>query len=87
MIYKTCCIHALEQSIIDMVDEAKEITFRTALKLIGRNELAEIFSDYTWGRRIGLKMKNDWCVRYYKSTYEGNSCVFIDHSAIEYIFI
>ena len=40
----------------------------------------------TGSERGGLRLKDDWHVGYFKSTYDGKPCYYIDHSRIEYIF-
>jgi hypothetical protein len=84
--YVTCCIHSTAQAIQDMIDQEREITYRTALKRIGRAELAKVFPTYDWKGSGGLTMRRDWHVGYYKSRYLGQPCYFVRHSAIEYIF-
>lgn len=84
--YVTCCIYSTADAIRDMVDQERQVSYRTALKHIGRAELAFVFPDYEWGHARGLRMHNDWHVGYYRSRYLGKPCYFVRHSAIEYIF-
>ena len=35
----------------------------------------------------GLQLKNDWHVSFYRSTYAGCPCYYLDHSGIEYIWV
>ena len=35
----------------------------------------------------GLHLSRDWGVSFYRSRYRGNRCYYMQHSAIEYIFI
>ena len=71
-----------------MIDTAREITYETLLRHVSTDELASVFPDYEWGRgkRDGLKLKDDYAVSFYSSTYRGKPCVYVCHSAIEYIF-
>jgi hypothetical protein len=70
-----------------MTDNARQIEYRTAMRAIGRDVLAEVFPDYDWNKRPHyLTMKRDWHVGYYKSTFRGQPCIYVKHSAIEYIF-
>jgi hypothetical protein len=84
--YVTCCINSTAGAIQDMIDLERQVTYRTALKRIGRAELARTFPDYDWHRRGGLTMKRDWHVGYYRSRYLGRPCYFVRWSAIEFIF-
>ena len=86
MRYVTCCVYAQGNDIENMVDVAKEIKYATFMKYVNSKELARILT-YPWGREEGLRLKSDYHVRYYKSMYKGKPCVFIVHSAIEYIFV
>ena len=87
--YYTSCVNAKADDIYDMLDHAKEITYRTLLKHVGAKELQTVFSDYDWGpkKQWGLRLKDDWAVSFRKSVYRGRACVFVCHSAIEYIFV
>jgi hypothetical protein len=72
----------------DMIDRAREITYRTFTKHVDPDELKELFPFYTWGpgRQEGLRLSDDWAVSFHRSKFEGRKCVYIRHSAIEYIF-
>lgn len=72
----------------EMEDAAVEIKYSTA-----RRHLGHLLSDwaqshgYIVGRGRGLRLKQDYRVRYYKSTYAGKPCIDIDWSAIDNIFV
>ena len=89
MKYITCCISIPMSQVDDlnaMTDRARRITYRTARQHIGKNALALVFDNYDWGNGKYLTMKRDWHVGYYKSTFRGKPCIYVKHSAIEYIF-
>lgn len=91
MQYVTCCV-AMPMSEVDdltaMIDRNKQITYRTALRRIGVDAMSRIFPDYDWRRRPHyLTMPRDWHVSYHRSEFRGNPCVYVRHSAIEYIFV
>lgn len=72
----------------DMMDNAREVSYATLAKAVGVDLLQEVFPSYDWNRRPrGLTLRKDWAVSYYKSTYDGVPCYYVDHSAIEYIFV
>jgi hypothetical protein len=82
-IYTTCCVNADGEDIAAMVDCAINVTYATIRKHCAG--LAE------WERnmgyeRLGLKLKDDWAVRFHRSRYRGRRCYYIRHSAIEYIW-
>jgi hypothetical protein len=81
--YLTCCVYSTAEKINNMVDNARQISFKTFMK---HAELAdtEFFHIYAWGQQRGLHLKDDWAVSYYKGKYEGQPCVYMCHSAIEY---
>jgi len=90
MNYLTCCIHSTYEKITSMTDRARRITYRTARKLIGSESFDEWSkaAGYVTGiERGGLRIKDDYAVTYFKSIYDGQSCVYIRHSAIEHIFV
>lgn len=41
----------------------------------------------TAARQPGLKLRNDYHVRYYKSRFNGKPCIDVDWSAIDHIFV
>lgn len=86
--FKTSCVNSTAAQINAMVDRAREITYQTFSRYVGPEELQEVFDGYTWGpgRQDGLRLKNDWAVSFYRSRYAGRKCVYVYHSAIEYIF-
>ena len=85
--YETSCVNSTAAKINAMVDRAREITYQTFVRYVDLEEL-KLFQGYTWGpgRKDGLRLKDDWAVRYYRSRYAGRKCVYMDHSSIEYIF-
>ena len=87
--YHINCVNSTAEKIDDMIDQARDITYKTFISHIEKGELSDLFPFYVWGpgRAKGLRLKNDCAVSYYKSKYEGQECVYINHSAIEYIFI
>ena len=70
----------------DMIEDAREIKYITFMKYVWYLELKRIFPQYCHRKDQGLTLKNDWHVRYFRSWYKGQRCVYIVHSAIEYIF-
>jgi len=88
MYYLTNCTNASGRSINNMVNIAREISYKTFCKYVSQETMQELFPTYSWGNKRdgGLYIKDDFAVRFYKSTYCGKKCVYIEHSAIEYIF-
>jgi hypothetical protein len=83
----TCCLNSTADAIIEMTDQAVQVSYRTALKRIGKAALAREFPTYDWGRRPhDLTMKRDWHVGYYRSVYLGQPVYYVKWSAIEFIF-
>lgn len=78
--FVTSCVDSDADSIINMVDAAKDITYNTFLKHVGFEQIKEF--NQPW-----LPLRKDYHVRYYKSKYRGENCVFFVHSAIEYVFV
>jgi hypothetical protein len=82
-----CTDGTTEPHLADMMDQAKQITFRTFVKAVGLDSIRAIFGDYQWGHGKDLRMKNDPYVTYYRSKYDGKPCYYVRHSGIEYIFV
>ena len=86
MEFITDCVHSDGRSITAMVDRAREVSYRTARRRIGR-ELCRVFSQYDWSTRPrDLTLKNDYHVRYFRSVYRARVVYYLQHSAIEYVF-
>ncbi len=75
-IFETDCVSAKGDDIIDMVDQAREIKVSTFLKRVD-------IDPTEWG----VDLREDWHVRFYKSKYKGKPCYFLEHSAIEYVYV
>jgi hypothetical protein len=88
--YAGCCIDSDAESITDMTERERSVSFRTILKHVGIEALARVFPSYDWRGSThaagGLHMRNDWHVSYHKSWYRGRRCYYVRWSAIEFIF-
>ncbi len=82
--YATNCVNAGEVDILEMVEKARAISYTT----FSRNcsGLREFARDMGYDR-MGLTLKGDWHISYYKSTYQGKPCYYLVHSCIEYIWV
>ena len=87
MTYLTCCIHSTYELITALIESEVEISYKTFRKYAeGLDEWAKDMNYESRSDR-GLTLKNDWCVGYFKGVFDGKPCVFLRHSAIEYIWI
>ena len=92
MKYLKCCVDFETnevESLNKMIDNATEITYSTFIKHIGIKQISQLFPFYIWGQKKegGVRLKDDWAVSFYKSKLNGVLVYYINHSAIEYIFI
>ena len=87
--YLTDCVHSDGPSITPMVDQARDVTRRTFLQHVDRENLREIEAGigYAAHPRQGLTMAADWSVSYYRSKFRGRPCYFFKWSSIEHVFI
>ena len=92
MEYLTSCeglprrdVPALDKMIGDAV-EVGYATFRRNVGGAGLDEWAKEAGYDTGNERGGLRLRNDWHVRYYRSKWKGKRCYYMDHSSIEYIW-
>ena len=69
----------------EMIDDAMDVTRRTFLKHVDRDELAalEAYLGYT----RDFHMASDWHVSYHRSKLCGFTVYYFRQSAIEYVFI
>lgn len=88
-VFYTTCVSAKGEDIEDMVshDRCREITYRTALKHC--QGLLQWADDMGYDRRkdVGLTLKDDWGVSYFKSVFRGEPCYYVVHSGIEHIWL
>jgi len=84
--YLTCCVNSTAEKIHAMTDAAREVTLETIKRHC--EDLHQWAHDmgYSVGGERGLHLKDDFAVSFHKSTYAGQPCYYIRHSAIEYIF-
>ena len=86
----TTCVNSDGPSINAMQQAAKQITYGTLRRHLGAALVeAERGLGYDVGhkREIGLRMRKDWAVSYYRSTYQGQPCFYFVWSHIEHIFL
>ena len=87
--YKSCVDHTQEEVPLldDMIDAGEQITYDEFIYAVSENDLKEMFPTYDWDNEGGLKLKNDWAVRFYRSIYDYKRAYYMDHSAIEYVWL
>lgn len=69
-----------------LYEHDKEIKFKTFAKYVDISALSE-YLGYVLGRHArGLRLKNDWHVRFYKSKFRGTICYHLVWSEIDHIF-
>lgn len=77
----------------DMTDRAREITPSTFFKHVKEPvAVAATGADYQIGARaipgrFQLRLKDDRCVRFYRSKFEGKPCYYLVWSAVEHVFL
>lgn len=86
--FRTSCVDSDGPSITAMVDNARDITRKTFLAHVDRDDRLDLerTMGYSQFRDGGLMMANDWHVTYHKSVYRGRRCYYFRQSAIEYVF-
>lgn len=82
--YLTNCTEADGPSITEMVDHATEITYDSLRRMVGVAQLMSLFPVYL---ENSPKMKDDPYVKYFRSTFKGRPCLFVEWSAIEFVFV
>lgn len=75
-----------------MMDAAVQVKYRELHQAVGQETLREVFPDFYWGarpdrKRGQLALRQDPYVSFYKSTFRGFACYFVQESAIEFIFV
>ena len=72
----------------DMIDSAIEITRRTFLKHVDRDDLRDLGDAFGYSEHHsrGLTMARDWHITYCRGKLHGRRAYYFVHSAIEYVF-
>ncbi len=72
----------------DLIEERREISRRTFLKHIDREELAEMAEGLSYAKHPaqGLTMAADLHIEYFRSRHHGRRVYGFRHSAIEFVF-
>lgn len=77
-------------AIHEMTDLARPISYETFVRHVSTAQLRRIpeFAVYAWGGEKVLRMKEDRLLKnsYFRSTWRGVRCVFVQWSRIEFIF-
>jgi len=91
--YRTCVDWSQREAeakggLIDMIDNAREITRATFVKHVDRDSLKDIEEGLGYVRgSMPRHMADDYAVSYHKSKLFGRTVYYFRHSAIEYIFV
>ena len=83
--YLTCCVDSDGRSIDQMVDAGREVKNETFRRKLGPDAYRELEKRFGYGRHLSLA--DDYHVRYFTSIYRGQKCIYMVHSAIEYIYV
>jgi len=86
-IYNGNCIQLNAKLVTEMVDNSEEIDYEDIRKEIPQKELRILFPDYDWNNQGGLQLHNDYSVKFCKSKYNGKKCLYIQWSAIEFVWV
>jgi hypothetical protein len=85
------CVEANGEEIAAMIDRSREISFATFKRRCNWVPVAKSMGYQVGPRtrqnRTWLRLDEDYHVRFYKSVYQGKPCYYMDHSAIEYVFM
>jgi len=74
------------ESLRDMVEQGREITFSTFARHVDWQDVATSLG-YIVRRGRGVYLKDEPYAYFYRSTWKGIPCYYMQHSAIEYIFL
>jgi hypothetical protein len=84
--FETSCVGASGEDINEMLDHwsHEEVTYDEMSK---HCDLSAFEAELGYGPDIGLELKDDTMVSFWKSRYRGKRCYYLDHSRIEYIWV
>ena len=87
--YLRCCVDFPSgevEHLTQMIDDAVDITYGTFIRHVDWKTVSDMF-EYERHPNQGLTLKDDFHVSYHKSKFKGETCYYVRHSAIEYIFV
>ena len=92
--YLNCCVSwpardvEADGGLAEMIDRGVEITRRTFLKHVCKQELGDLEEGlgYQAHPAMGMTMASDYHVTYWRSRLHGRRVYYIVHSAVEYVF-
>ena len=85
-VYLTCCADAKVEHVEAMENAAKCISYDTFIRHCNPYECGAL-QDYDPRGTRGLKLRDDWHVRFYKSKYRGVICYVVEWSGIDLIWV
>ncbi len=72
----------------DLYEADREICFKTFAEHVDWKPIAEQMGYTTIpGRKSGLRLSKDRCVRFFSSSWKGEKCYHMDHSSVDFIFL
>ena len=85
-LYETSCVSSTAKLIDAMTEQARPVTLATLRRHCQDLPQWERDMGYATGNQTGLRLVDDYAVRFYRSRYNGKPCYYIDHSSIEHIW-
>lgn len=85
--FKYSCVECTRLRELEyIIDHSREIKYETFKRNVEPIEFQLLIKQLGY-EKYGLKIKDDWHVRYYSSkNLKGEKVYYIDHSSIEYVF-
>lgn len=78
------CVTAGGPAVNAFDDSRREIGYRTFARYV---DIPGVEAMLGYGRDIGLRLKNDWHVTYYRGIYRGRRCYVLMWSAVHHFFV
>jgi hypothetical protein len=75
-------VEALEE----MIEQGAKISGEEAVDRIEKDTIRSVFGDGALGEG-GVDLREDPCVNFFKSSYQGTPCIYVRHSKIEHVFL
>lgn len=87
-LFTRCCDGlATSDELHAMYDTEKEVSYRVFAQNTDLDAIAEQLG-YVKGRHAkGLRLRDDYAVRFYRAVFRGVPCYYMDWSAIDHIFL
>ena len=88
VLFTRCCDGlATADELHDMQERSREITLATFRRRTNLNHVAPTLGYVSGRNKAGVRIEKDPYIKFYRSTFRGKPCYWLDWSRIDHIFL